>query len=42
MRDLMAPGAIFDPIKIGTGVGDRSGELGVLADFMFLDSQKML
>ena len=28
-------GDSFDTIQIGTGVGDRSGELRVLADFAF-------
>ena len=35
MREVMAPGTL-DPIKIDTGVTDRSGELRVLAIFVFL------
>ena len=27
----------FEPIKVGIGVGDRSGELRVLADLSFVD-----
>ena len=35
----MAAGNSFDPIQISTGVGDRSGERRVLADFAFIDSE---
>ena len=37
LRDEWIEGAgdSFDPIKIGIGVGDRSGELRVLDDLVF-------